>query len=522
MRPIKLTMSAFGPYAGRTEVDFDKLGKSGIYLITGDTGAGKTTIFDAVTYALYGEASGASRKPGMFRSKYAAPGTPTEVELVFEYAGKTYKVRRNPEYERPALRGGGVTKQIAGAELTMPDGRVITKVNEVTAKVEEILGVDRSQFSQIAMIAQGDFLKLLHADTKERQEIFRKIFRTELFQKFQDRLKEDAGALSKQCDEAQQSIKQYLSGTQCDEDDPLAADWRRAKDAQLPMAEAFELLEKLVAQDAAALDRLDGDLASCSAALEAVNNDLGRAEELEKAAAKLEQTKTELALADKKLAELADALEAAKAREPEAEKLAAEAAALEAQFPEYDAREELLGKLAENEKRIADEQAACEKDKTALNAQTERLNALRAEQKALADAGEQKERLLREKSAAEQTAAGMKAVLQTAADFEDAEAKLTRAQDAYTRAQEAADAAGRDYEAKNRAFLSEQAGVLAQTLADGEPCPVCGSREHPSPAALSEHAPTREQVKAAEAERAEKLRLASEASANAAKLAGQL
>ncbi len=179
MRPIKLTMRAFGPYAGETAVDFSAFGERGLYLITGDTGAGKTTIFDAITFALFGAASGANREPSMLRSQYAAPETPTEVKLVFSYAGKTYQVERNPEYERPARRGGGVTLEKAAALLTLPDGRIIAKKNEVDAAVREILGVDRNQFSQIAMIAQGDFLKLLLASTDERKEIFRHIFRTQ-------------------------------------------------------------------------------------------------------------------------------------------------------------------------------------------------------------------------------------------------------------------------------------------------------------------------------------------------------
>ena len=185
MRPHKLIISAFGPYVDRVELDMDKLGTSGLYLITGDTGAGKTTIFDAITYALYGQVSGAYREPSMMRSKYAAADIPTLVELTFSYGGKIYTVKRNPEYERPAKRGGGVTKQKAEAELIMPYGKVITKQKDVDAAIKDIMGIDRSQFLQIAMIAQGDFLKLLLASTDERKKIFRQIFKTELFEKLQ-------------------------------------------------------------------------------------------------------------------------------------------------------------------------------------------------------------------------------------------------------------------------------------------------------------------------------------------------
>ena len=175
MRPIHLTMSAFGPYAGRTEVDFEKLGERGLYLITGDTGAGKTTLFDAITFALYGEASGENRDASMLRSRYADSATPTEVELVFEHGGKRYRVRRNPAYERKKSRGEGVTRQSAQAELYLWDGGVVTRSGAVTEKIRELLGVDKEQFSQIAMIAQGDFMKILNAKSDERKKLFQKI-----------------------------------------------------------------------------------------------------------------------------------------------------------------------------------------------------------------------------------------------------------------------------------------------------------------------------------------------------------
>ena len=178
MRPTKLIMSAFGPYAGKTTLDLSLLGESGIYLITGDTGAGKTTIFDAIAFALFGEASGNNRETTMLRSKYAPPEIPTEVELYFNYGGKEYYVKRNPEYDRPKTRGDGVTTERANAELRYPDGSVVAKLKDVNRALIEILGVDRDQFTRIAMIAQGDFLKLLLAPTEERKKIFQKIFST--------------------------------------------------------------------------------------------------------------------------------------------------------------------------------------------------------------------------------------------------------------------------------------------------------------------------------------------------------
>ncbi len=169
MKPVKLTISAFGPYADITEIDFERLGGQGLYLITGDTGSGKTTIFDAIAYALYGEASGDVRKADMFRSRYAGEETPTFVEFIFDYRGKRYTVKRNPEYQRPKGRGKGYTLQRAGAQLYYPDGREpVSRSKEVTRAVTELIGLDRKQFTQIAMIAQGDFLKLLLCKTEER------------------------------------------------------------------------------------------------------------------------------------------------------------------------------------------------------------------------------------------------------------------------------------------------------------------------------------------------------------------
>ena len=167
MRPLKLVMSAFGPYAGKETLDFELLGESGLYLITGATGAGKTSIFDAITYALYDQPSSEIRNDSMLRSKYAENTADTFVELTFMYKEKIYKVRRNPEYLRPKTRGEGMTKQTAGAELIYPDGRVVNKSkSEVNKAIEEIIGIDRKQFLQIAMIAQGEFRKMLLSSTE--------------------------------------------------------------------------------------------------------------------------------------------------------------------------------------------------------------------------------------------------------------------------------------------------------------------------------------------------------------------
>ena len=226
MRPEKLTISAFGPYADKTEIDFSKLGEGGLYLITGDTGAGKTTIFDAITFALYGRASGEVRESAMFRSKYAKDSTETFVELVFSYQGKTYHVRRSPEYMAPKKRGTGQTLRKAEAQLIYPDDRQpVTKAKDVTVAVEQLLGLSYDQFTQIAMIAQGDFQKLLLAGTTQRGEIFRQLFHTGLYQQIQMKLKDASIARYKEYDEMRRSIAQYLDGVKTE-----TASWQEAEE----------------------------------------------------------------------------------------------------------------------------------------------------------------------------------------------------------------------------------------------------------------------------------------------------
>ena len=521
MRPLKLTISAFGPYASRTLVDFEQLGESGLYLITGDTGAGKTTIFDAITYALFGEASGSSRDASMLRSKYADPETPTEVELLFDYAGKRYTVRRNPDYERPAKRGGGMTRQAADAELTCPDGRVITKVRDVNNAIREILGIDRNQFSQIAMIAQGDFLKLLLADTQDRQKIFREIFHTGTYQIFQDQVKEAASKLGRECEELRKSIDQYLRGTVADEDDVKAQELARAKEGKLPIAEALELLDRLVEQDEAGLDRIGGELSTLDAKLAQVNSQLGKAEELERTKETLKTAETELQQRTAELGILEERQKLAQERQPEADRLAADAAALELQLPDYDARDRIVVERRSTAQQLQAKEKAVTQDLASLETREKQLDQDRTEQKALESAGAQKEALLREKDTVEARGKQISSALQTLTCYEDLSRKLIQAQETYLTAQRELDRAQSEYEAMDRAFLSEQAGVLAQRLREGSPCPVCGSVEHPHPAQLSDTAPTETQLKQAKRAAEQSRKAAELASSEAQSLLGQ-
>ena len=299
MKPEKLIISAFGPYAAETEVDFTKLGDGGLYLITGDTGAGKTTIFDAITFALFGEASGAVREAGMFQSKYAKAGTPTFVELTFLSHGKRYRVRRNPEYVRPKERGQGVTTQAARAELYFYDGRQpVTKTGEVTRAVEQILGFNYGQFTQIAMIAQGDFQKLLLADTAERGKIFRQLFHTELFSDLQNRLREEKNACDAEYREIRRSIAQSLDGADCSGEPDLEERLSELREVKFEgqVEAGLELLKALTDRGNgrlknldARLEELDGQIRERAAYLEKVRQNGKRKKELEERKKEREQ-----------------------------------------------------------------------------------------------------------------------------------------------------------------------------------------------------------------------------------------
>ena len=601
MRPLKLTLSAFGPYAGRTELQMEQLGSAGLYLISGDTGAGKTTLFDAITFALYGEASGSSREPGMFRSKYAGPETPTEVELIFSYGGKVYQIRRNPEYLRPARRGGGQTLQRAEAELTLPDGRLVTRVREVNQAVKEIIGLDYQQFSQIAMIAQGDFLKLLLADTRERQGIFRDIFHTGPYQVFQEKLKGEAGKLRTECDRARSSVAQYIQGIQCPEDSPLASRAEQARSGELPAAEVQELFSELLQEDEEGRKALEAETGKLDRELEEVHALLAQAEERKKAEIRLQETEKSRKSVCEKLALAEQMVEEEEKKKPLREELSRKAAVLRGELPRYEELEEqrkvcrqqgqeaeeaagkqrqaeaelekqirelqerkeeqasleqsgeragqlkLERQQAENRKRqlrdLAEqvrqrntlkdalEQAGREAEQLRRNCleldrQREQLTAeaetLGKEFQSLEDAAGEKEKLSGERTRLERELGELGRLRDALDEYGISREKLEAARAAYRRAAERAEEAGQVYRSRNRAFLDEQAGILAETLAEGEPCPVCGSREHPAPAEKSLEAPAEVQVEEARAAFEKAQELAEKASRQAGELKGSV
>lgn len=522
MRPLKLILSAFGPYAGRMELDFETLGCGGLYLITGDTGAGKTTIFDAISFALFGEASGGNREPGMLRSKYADAKTPTEVELTFRYAGKEYTITRNPEYMRPKGRGEGMTKQNADAMLVYPGGHTVTKLKEVNAAVKDILGLDRDQFAQVAMIAQGDFLKLLLADTKERQKIFRSIFHTDRYVELQDRLSKQANAVKYQWEDVRKSIRQYIESILCREDSVHADMLQQARAEKLSVDEVLDLLETLLQEDRELQQELETSLVETESALEEIVAQMTLGEKHQRAVEELARKEAESESAQKRLQQCQEDLEIQRSNKPLIEQLGREITAMELRLPEYDRLEELQKNLAvsETQKKSAEisMESAIEK-KDSLSAE---IAMLKETYKTLENVDAEKEKLLRIKQELLQKLEKLQELVSTILKFRLQEENWMTARQIYLTAATKSDQLLREYDAKNKAFLDEQAGIIAEQLVDGHPCPVCGALHHPQPAVTAESAPTEEEVKKARKTYEKALRDTEKASAAAAKEKGKV
>ena len=515
MRPLRLTLSAFGPYAAETTLDLEKLGKGGLYLITGDTGAGKTTIFDAITYALYDHSSSGIREGSMLRCKYADDKTPTFVELEFEVHGVRYTVRRNPEYQRPKARGEGMTTEKADATLTYPDDRPpVTKAKDVTAAVQEIIGLDYNQFSQIVLIAQGQFTKLLNASTEERSRIFRKLFRTQRYAQLQERLQAEAAALNQQRAAQNAKLDSLLGGLQFSPEDP-DAEALRALCAQTVPETALALLDALTARQAAALEEAGTALQTTEAQLDTVQQQLGAAAQAQRLAQQLAARQAELAAAK-------PALDAARA---EADRHAGDAAQLDALTAQvtqaqsalaaYDALDALCRQQTEARDAARLAAAQAHKRRTQLDSLNAALAATETELAALADADTRLLALQNRSTQLTQRGEALAKLKQRLADCQRQAKAAHKAQENYRAAAAAQDEARARRDALERAFLDAQAGLLAESLTEGAPCPVCGSTHHPARALLPHTAPTQAQVEAARQTAAETDRQAQNASAAA-------
>ena len=496
MRPIKLKITGFGPYAGVTEIDFNKLGNGGLYLITGDTGAGKTTIFDAITYALYGNPSGNNREVSMFRSQYADPSTPTEVELLFSYYGKEYLVRRNPEYERANKRGEGTTRQRAGAEFVAPGAAPITVIKEVDQAIRDVIGIDRNQFCQIAMIAQGDFLKLLLAPTRERMEIFRHIFKTELYANLQERLKREAGSLGDECQNIRNSIAQYIRGITCEKEEEDYPKVEEAWQGKLVMEDILALLERLIEKDCKKEEELEEEKARKQKELDQIKAELIKAEELLLAQKELERKELLLQKLQEEEKSCENRYRELKEKEPLSKEYTEKAAGIQASLPDYD-------ELDSRKKLLRDNQLLLEQKRKQIAATEQRIikleeeaESLTKEEKNLQTAGEEKIRLENERAATEEKGKKLSALRKNIGNLEEIKSDYLLALKDYESKSEITKASEEEYGRKNKAYLDAQAGILAETLKEGEACPVCGSLTHPKTALKPEDAPTKEEVEA--------------------------
>ncbi len=521
MRPIKLVISAFGPYASKTTLCLDSLGENGLYLITGDTGAGKTTIFDAITYALYGEANSKYRKPEMLRSKYADPSTPTEVELTFLYNGKEYYIKRNPEYERPKLRGEGVRNEKANAELHFPDRPPITKIGEVDKAIEEILGINRDQFTQIAMIAQGDFLKLLLASSDERGKIYQKLFRTKLYYSIQERLKNESNNLSREYDAIRASIKQYINGIVSDEDDVLSLRVKAAKEEKCSMEETLEIISALILNDKEKDEKLSAEFDKNTEALDEITATLTKYETWNKAKKSLEASKESLNEATLLSEELEAKLKKEEENKPEIERIGKQIAKIETEISEY---QELDSKTKEKEKlenniKFLSENA--EKQKNILSSLKKEVESLVEERKALETANAEKAEAEAKKEKEETTKKKVESLSKEIKSLEILEKQLKKEQDSYSALSNEAEKKGSEYQRLFKLYLDEQAGIIAETLTEGESCPVCGSKTHPRKAIKAENAPTKSELDESKKIYEEAQNKAHNASQKAAKTKGE-
>ena len=494
MRPRRLKMSAFGSYAGETEIDFTRV-RQGVFLITGDTGAGKTTIFDGITYALYGQTSGGRRDGAMMRSQYAPVGTKTFVELEFENRGEIYRIIRNPEYERESKRKNKegeytLTKEKAGVALYLPDGSLYRgNKQETNGKVVEILGVDVRQFTQIAMIAHGDFLKLLLAKSDERKEIFSRIFDTKIFWSVQEELRSRAKQLYGDLEDNKKACLREMGELEGDSDEEQ--EWLREA---LSRGEKEPDLEKVL-EEGKILCRKDQTLYK-----ERVEEGKACAKDLENQNRiySLEKHKsaqfTQLDQIRKICDQMEEEREAWEKREEQIQK--GERCLILLPQEEACLREEK--NLQDTRQRLAGLETWFENHGRDVEQKREKLEAVKAYQQLL----EEKEvPAINQLSQALEQYQGLQEHLAAADNFQK---KLNFQKNIYKEAEEKYHKLRRDYEAMYQAYFQEQAGILAAQLKEDEPCPVCGSRIHPQKAELSSGAPTREQVEQMKKERDEK------------------
>lgn len=522
MKPIRLEMSAFGSYAGLEVVDFTSM-EQGIFLITGDTGAGKTTIFDAMMYALYDSTSGGRREGNMMRSQYAEDEQPTYVEFTFRYREEEYTIRRNPEYLRPGKRRKAdgsmrMVKESSGVELTLPGGSgFMGKKRDIDRKIEEIIGLDAEQFRQVAMIAQGDFLKLLHAESRDRKVIFSKIFHTKIYWRIQEALKAKAKELYGKIEDTTKLCQREIDMVQCREGSAWEKEWKNHKASpEFSLDKTLWLLERIVEEDGQQMKQLEQqrkNLKEKSLVLEEVFRKLDQVKTNQK---RIQTNEEQIQTLMVELKAQEEALTELNHRQQDCKKALAD---MEPQFTVKITRlKDSLEKYGVLERRQKDWNKV-QKEQEQLQKKLEQNGNLQEQlQKrveALAEQLSKLENLPIQKLEAQKHLEELERQFQQLSAYQgklkqlellqrDVDQRLRQ----YQAAQNQARKQGEAYDVIYQRFFQEQAGILASQLEEGLACPVCGSIHHPVKAVLSWNAPTQAQVQTAKRNRdkAEQLR----------------
>lgn len=545
MRPIKLTISAFGPYASKQVIDFEELKGRNIFVISGKTGAGKTTIFDAISYALYGEASGESRETDSLRSHFADDNTETYVELEFELRGERYIVNRVPKQKKKRVRGDGYTEKTADATLILPDGKVITKVKNVTDKIIEILGITREQFKQIVMLAQGEFKKILLADSVEREGIFRKIFNTYDFEKIQAELKDKAANLSKNRTKSKHEMEINLKNIKGEHD--IVID--EYVDFPLVIEKLKDLLErdnniyKTLNEEGKEVDNNLQVKNQEKAIIETNNNLIKEKEIITKALEELlskedeykNKSKTiidgknakEVKYIEDKLIETTKKLtkreedynlslkniDSLKLKQEEANKLLQIEESKECDREKLSVEINNLNKLEEkiieldslNNKVMHLKQSAENSKLQIINnkKETEELKKSKEEKelqlKDIATLETKKVELESDIKAKNKTLDEVRELFKVIRSFQNTYIEHNNKAKEYKEFEVEYKKVKENYEKMDDLYKKEQAGILASKLQENEPCPVCGSTNHPNKATIKENLkiPTKEELKVA-------------------------
>lgn len=523
MRPIELKMSAFGPFAGLTTLRLDALGTDGLYLITGDTGAGKTTIFDAIIYALYGEASGNIRTTDMLRSKYANADTATFVELTFVFKDKTYIVRRNPEYLRPSKRGEGrFTKESAKAQLTMPDKEVITGLVSVNNKIIEIIGLNKNQFSQIAMLPQGEFMRLLLADTKQRIEIFREIFDTEPYLLLQDRIKKDANELYRLVSDYKKSMAQYVADVYCDENSEYNQALINIKnDSQMSIKEILDIIDKIIAQDKSCADEYDKAIISIDKEIDQLNSKLTIAIQTERIKDDYKSALTQLNNLTEEYENVYSIYKAECEKDSERNELSLNIEKSSEKLESYELLEKYKKDYGKKLDKINNITQDIHEDTNSLNECIKQIDNCKKEAEILKNTELEIEKLNSKISDIIKKKEGVEYLKDVFERKIKAVSQADEAKDRYMSAFAAYEEANNRYLKMEKAFFNEQAGIMAAALEEGQPCPVCGSVTHPVPAVAGDDAPTEMQLKKYKIYVEDKSKECSELSSQSGLLSGQ-